>query len=82
MDDGRKNNGGAREGAGRKPKADEQKLVERLSPYDDEALNVLIEAVRDKEKWAVQMFFNYRYGRPVETQRVFNIEEQPLFPDV
>ena len=82
MDDGRKNNGGAREGAGRKPKADEQKLVERLSPYDDEALNVLIEAVREKEKWAVQMFFNYRYGRPVETQRVFNIEEQPLFPDV
>ena len=28
--DKRKNNGGARQGAGRKPKAQEQKLIERL----------------------------------------------------
>jgi hypothetical protein len=28
--DGRASNGGARQGAGRKPKADEAKLVERL----------------------------------------------------
>ena len=30
MADGRKNNGGARAGAGRKPKADEIKLIEKL----------------------------------------------------
>ena len=32
--DNRKNNGGARQGAGRKPKAIEQKLIERLDAYN------------------------------------------------
>ena len=33
--DGRASNGGARQGAGRKPKADEAKLVERLDAIID-----------------------------------------------
>ena len=82
MKDGRENNGGARPGAGRKTKGEEQELVERLKPYDNVALAQLIKGVEENEKWAVQMFFAYRYGKPVETQRVYNLEEQPLFPDV
>tara|TARA_A100000172_G_scaffold34223_1_gene20630 strand:- start:46 stop:237 length:192 start_codon:yes stop_codon:yes gene_type:complete len=41
--DKRKNNGGARQGAGRKPKAQEQKLIERLDNIidKDEAIETL-----------------------------------------
>ena len=38
--DKRKNNGGAREGAGRKPKAQEQKLIERLDAIIDKDIAV------------------------------------------
>ena len=58
--------GGKREGAGRKPKADEQKLVEKLKPYDDKVLKVLMDNVMDNESWAVKMFMDYRFGKPVE----------------
>jgi len=40
MADGRKNNGGHKN-AGRKPKAEEQQLIERLSPLDDVAFKAL-----------------------------------------
>jgi hypothetical protein len=56
--------GGKREGAGRKPKADEQKLIERLSPLDDIALNALKNAIEEEESWAVKLFMEYRYGKP------------------
>ena len=82
MADGRINNGGKREGAGRKPKGEEQVLIEKLTLYEDKAHEVLKEALMEGKPWAVRMYFNYRYGKPVETQRVFNIEEVPLFPDV
>jgi len=84
MADGRKNNGGhsTKGHAGRKTKTEEQELVERLKPYDKEVEEILIGCIRNKEKWAVQMFYAYRHGKPVETQRVYNLEEQPLFPDV
>ena len=39
--DGRINNGGARQGAGRKPKAEEIKLIERLTPLEGKAFKAL-----------------------------------------
>ena len=59
--------GGKREGAGRKPKADEQKLIERLSPLDDIALNALKIGLESDESWAVKLFMEYRYGKPKQT---------------
>ena len=56
--------GGKREGAGRKTKADEQKLIERLSPLDDIALEALKNAIEEEESWAVKLFMEYRYGKP------------------
>ena len=66
MADGRRNNGGNKN-AGRKPKADEQKLIERLSPLDNIALNALKNALETEESWAVKLFMEYRYGKPKQT---------------
>tara|TARA_R110002050_G_scaffold79534_1_gene170022 strand:- start:340 stop:609 length:270 start_codon:yes stop_codon:yes gene_type:complete len=67
--DNRKNNGGARQGAGRKPKADEIKLIERLDSLidKDEALSKLGELVAKGDIRAVQLYLSYRYGKPKES---------------
>ena len=63
MEDKRKNNGGHSNG-GRKPKAEEQKLIEKLTPLEETAHKKLSEAVNAGEQWAVKMFFEYMYGKP------------------
>jgi len=67
--DNRKNNGGARQGAGRKPKADEIKLIERLDAIidSDEALNQLGKLVAKGDLRAIQLYLSYRYGKPKES---------------
>ncbi len=62
--DGRKNNGGVRKGAGRPSKADEVKLIERLTPLEDNAFKALKEGLSDGQNWAVKLFFEYMYGKP------------------
>ncbi|MCR9263319.1 MAG: hypothetical protein NXH86_04135 [Flavobacteriaceae bacterium] len=82
MADGRKNNGGHKN-AGRKPKAEEQELIEKLSPLEDSAFKALTNALSEEKPWAVKMFMEYRYGKPkevkdlniVDMQRVFVIDE-------
>lgn len=59
-------NGGARPGAGRKPKADELVLIERLSPLDDTALEAMKKGIAAGEFPYVKMFFEYRFGKPKE----------------
>jgi hypothetical protein len=59
--------GGKRDKAGRKPKAEEQKLVEKLSPLEDNAHKALKDAVNAGEKWAIELFFKYMYGLPKQT---------------
>lgn len=82
MADGRKNNGGHKT-AGRKPKAEEQELIEKLSPLENSAFKALTNALNEEKPWAVKMFMEYRYGKPkevkdlniVDMQRVFVIDE-------
>ena len=62
--DYRINNGGARKGAGRKPKADEQLLIEKLSPLENAAYKALKDALSNSESWAVKLWFEYSYGKP------------------
>lgn len=71
--------GGKREGAGRKPKADEQKLIEKLSPLESKAFKALSNALDQEHSWAVKMYFEYVYGKPRETKDLNLITEQPLF---
>ena len=66
------NRGGSRQGAGRKPKAQEQKLIERLDAIidKDEALSKLGELVAKGDMRAVQLYLSYRYGKPKEMQQI------------
>jgi len=76
-----KGHGGKRNGAGRKPKAEEAKLIERLTPLQEDAYNALYEAIKDNKSWAVKMWFEYMYGKPKETVNMNAFIEQPVFPD-
>jgi hypothetical protein len=53
---------------GRPTKAKEQKLVEKLGPLEETAHEQLKFAVQNGERWAIEMYFGYMYGKP--TQRV------------
>ena len=59
--------GGKREGAVRKPKADEQALVDTLHPLEPKALAALEKGLDDGEQWAVKVYFERVYGKPKET---------------
>ena len=56
--------GGKRDNSGRKSKAEEQELVERLSPLDDDGFKALGDGLKDGQSWAVKLFLEYRYGKP------------------
>jgi len=62
------NRGGARQGAGRKSKAEETKLIERLSPMEDKALEMLETLLDNGDFNALKLYMEYRYGKP--TQKV------------
>lgn len=62
-EDKRKFNGGHKT-AGRKAKADEQKLIEKLTPLQPAAHAALTTALEDNQPWAVKLFFEYFYGKP------------------
>ena len=67
--DGRKNNGGARKGAGRKPRSEEHKLIEQLDKHidrDDVTLK-LKELILKGDFKAIQLYMNYVYGKPQDS---------------
>jgi len=59
--------GGARDGAGRKSKAEEQSLIEKLTPLEPIAFEALTNALNDGKDWAVKLFFQYKFGMPKQT---------------
>lgn len=69
MADKRKNNGGARDGAGRKPKADEIKKIELMDSVlpPIEALEALAELVRNGDTNATKYWIDQRFGKAKET---------------
>ena len=78
--DKRINNGGARKGAGRKGKAEEQKLIENLTPMNSMALESLEKGLEKKEQWAVKLFFEYFYGKPQQRVDVTSNDESSNMP--
>ena len=72
--------GGKSMGAGRKPKADEQKLIEKLTPLNELALDSLKKGLEKKEQWAVKLYFEYFYGRPQHRVDVTTNEESLNMP--
>lgn len=70
MADGRVNNGGKRNGAGRKPKAEEQQLIEKLTPLMPKAFKALEKALKAEEQWAVKLSFEYFFGKPKQSKDI------------
>ena len=66
MEDKRKNNGGHSNG-GRKTKAEEQSLIEKLSPLEPIAFDAFETALKESKDWAVKLFFQYNFGMPKQT---------------
>lgn len=64
---------GENRNAGRKPKASELELIERLSPLDEVALNALSKGVQAGEFQYIKLYFEYRFGKP---KPMFETEEQ------
>tara|TARA_R100000544_G_C2220445_1_gene57211 strand:- start:706 stop:945 length:240 start_codon:yes stop_codon:yes gene_type:complete len=73
--------GGKREGAGRKPKAEEMKLIENLDKHikREEVILKLKELIDDGDFKAIQLYMNYLYGKPKETKDIKLTNEMPLF---
>ena len=65
-----KDNGGKRKGSGRKPKAEEQKLIEMLTPIMPKAFKALKNALNSEEQWAVKLSFEYFFGKPRQSMDV------------
>ena len=78
--DKRKNNGGARQGSGRKSKAEEQKLIEHLTPMNSKALAALKKGLDNQEQWSVKLFFEYFYGKPQQRVDVTTNDESLNMP--
>ena len=78
--DKRKNNGGHTT-AGRKSKADEVALIEKLTPLEPLAFEALQKGLEQKDFKYVQLFYNYYAGKPRETKDIHINEDTPLFID-
>jgi hypothetical protein len=67
-------------GGGRKPKADELKLIEDLSNFDEEAKQCMINGIREGNYQYWNKFMEYRYGKPKERVDVTSNEESINIP--
>ncbi len=61
--------GGKRQGSGRKAKADELKLIEQMDAYmlPNELWATLAELCRNKDRFAIRTWIEYRYGKPKQS---------------
>jgi|TARA_E500000178_G_C16858267_1_gene678428 hypothetical protein len=71
--------GGKRNGAGRKAKADELQLLDKLSPLEDLFHVTLKKGLESGDYRYAQLFANYFYGKPRETQDITINQDTPLF---
>ena len=73
--DGRVNNSGTKGNkGGRPPKADEQEIIDRLSPLEDEFIGAMQRGLEQTQGWAVKIFAEYYWGKPKERLEVTSEE--------
>tara|TARA_R110002072_G_scaffold4468_1_gene31186 strand:+ start:322 stop:588 length:267 start_codon:yes stop_codon:yes gene_type:complete len=70
---------GIKNRSGRPSKADEIKMIERLSPLDDLAFQKLKEGIERDEFAYLKLWMYFRFGRPKQIQDVTIQTEQPIF---
>jgi hypothetical protein len=73
------NYGGKRENAGRKSKAEEVQLIEKLGALEPLAFMALENGLEKGDFKFVQLFYNYYAGKPRETKDITVTNEQPIF---
>lgn len=78
MEDKRKNNGG-HPNSGRKSKAEEVAMIEKLKPLEPKAFEALKKGLDNGDFKFVQLFYHYYAGKPRETKDITLNSEQPLF---
>ena len=71
--------GGKRPNSGRPSKAEEVKMIEKLSPLEDLAYRKLQEGMNRGDFKFIQLYFHYYAGKPKETKDITLNAEQPLF---
>jgi len=83
MDKRKENKGTLGNSGGRKSKAEEQKLIENLTPLHPKAMESFDKAISEGKDWAIKLFFNYFYGLPKQVidQRNINIDAGKLTDD-
>lgn len=62
--------GGYRVGAGRKRRMEEHEIIQKLTPMEDLAFNVLEKKIQEGDMKAIQIFMQYFIGLP--TQKIEN----------
>lgn len=72
----KKKKGGARPGAGRPKRMDEQAIIEKLSPMAETAFKVLQQKILEGDMAAIKLFCSYFIGLP--TQKIENKIEGQL----
>ena len=75
----KKQRGGVREGSGRKSKAEELSLIEKLSPLEESAFTALTKALLAEKDWAVKLFFQYQFGMPKQVVDQHNTHDINTF---
>jgi hypothetical protein len=78
MDKRKNNKGTPGNNGGRKPKAEQQRLVETLEPMHPIALEALETALNDRQNWAVKLFFEYFYGKPTAHVKMESITQKSM----
>ena len=80
MDKRRFNRGTPGNKGGRKPKSDEIRLIEKLDQHIDEdaVYQVLYELVLKGNIKAIQIYMNYRHGKPKEIVQMNVVNETPI----
>lgn len=83
MDKRKENKGTIGNNGGRKSKAEEQKLIEKLSPLEQTAHDKLKENIDLGKEWAIKLFFDYMYGKPKQMieQKNINYDAGELTPE-
>lgn len=80
--DGRRNNGGARAGAGRKPKAEEENIKKSIEDaIGKEGIKQIwidLAANAKKDTAAANIILNYYYGKPKEKKSIEFNDGVPL----
>lgn len=72
------NRGGYRINSGRKSKATELELVSKLTVYDNLAIDILLQGVKEGNFQFIKLFMEYRFGKPNQSIRLDHINNEQI----